>query len=71
MKSLPPFLYIVNNIFPIHSVMSLFHLNVYPTGPLLRENLDVQDIPIRQITDLSVNLSGKDVSCVTDNGNIA
>ena len=51
--------------------MSLFHLNVYPTGPLLRENLDVQDIPIRQITDLSVNLSGKDVSCVTDNGNIA
>ena len=51
--------------------MSLFHLNVYPTGPLLHENLDVQDIPIRQITDLSVNLSGKDVSCVTDNGNIA
>ena len=48
-----------------------FHLNVYPTGPLLHENLDVQDIPIRQIRDLSVNLCGKDVSCVTDNGNIA
>lgn len=43
---------------------------MYPTGPLLRENLDVQDIPVRQIRDLSVNLSGKDVSYVTDNGNI-
>ena len=43
---------------------------MYPTGPLLHENLDVQDIPVWQIRDLSVNLSGKDVSYVTDNGNI-
>ena len=76
-KSLPPFLYIVYNIFVVHSVMSLFHchcicfhLNVYPTGPLLHENLDVQYIPHRQIRDLSMNLCGKDVSCITDNGNI-
>ena len=76
-KSLPPFLYIVYNIFVIHSVMSLFHchcicfhLNVYPTGPLLHENLDVQYIPPSQIRDLSMNLCGKDVSCITDNGNI-
>ena len=40
-----------------------FHLNVYPTGPLLHENLDVKDLPLTQIRDLSVHLCGKDVSC--------
>ena len=55
------------SLFHIHYIC--FHLNVYPTGPLLHENLDVQDIPLRQIRDLSVNSSGKDVSCVSENGN--
>ena len=55
----------------IHCHYICFHLNVYPTGPLLHENLDVRDIPFRQIRDLSVNLCGKDVSSVTDNRSIA
>lgn len=80
MKVLFPFLFIVYNIFLTHSAMSLFHchyiyiffhLNVFPTGPLLHENLDVKDIPLGQIRDLSVQLCGKNVSCVSNIGNIA
>ncbi len=41
------------------------------TGPLLRETLDVQNIPLRQSRDLSVNLCGKDMPCVSYNGGIA
>ena len=59
--------YIIEYIFHIHVC---FHLNVFPTGPLLHETLDVQDIPLCQIIDLSVNLCGKDVSRVSDNGNV-
>lgn len=47
-----------------------YHLNVFPTGPLLHETLDVEDIPLWQIRDLSVYLCGKDVSFVSDNGNV-
>ena len=39
-----------------------------PTGPLLPEDLDVQFIPFEQGKKLSVNLCGKDMPFVSDNG---
>lgn len=73
-----PYSLIAYNIFLPLSVMYLFHfycicsphLNVFPTGPLLHENLAVQKIPFPQHRELSVQLSGKDMSYVSDNRNI-
>ncbi len=68
--------YIID-IFPrvqcIHSCFNstCSHLSLFLTGPLLHENLDVQNIPLQHSRDLSVHLCGKDIRCVSSyNGDI-